>query len=160
MIIDESNLWNGNYKKMTSKTVLNNEKKKISAEDFLKDFSSGEIWYASDGTKFTFSSGRYVASGDLTEEVGKFAIMNVGSVQVMSFRPDASVSKPFLKQNYQLSYGMTTPPVNSRSKRSKPVPVIDHNTIMIQPVNLSLQMPEPMDSNTITLTRGTVPVAQ
>ncbi|MCR4627343.1 MAG: pallilysin-related adhesin [Treponema sp.] len=161
MIIDESNLWNGNYKKMTPKTAISSSKKKITSEDFLKDLTAGEIWYASDGTKFTFSSGKYVASGDLSEETGKFTVMDVGSVPVVSFRSDANVERPFLKQNYQLSYGMITPPApKNRSKAKKPVPVIDHNTIIIQAVHLSLQMPEPVDSNTITLTRGTVTVAQ
>ena len=148
MIINESNLWDGNYKKMTSRTGFSSPESKISSADFLKDLTSAEFWEASDGSKLKFAGGKYKISTEFSQETGKFSVMDVGSVPVIAFKPDSSVEKPMLKRTYQLSYGMK---VSKNSKKTKVVPAADHGTVIIQPVNISLQMPEAADGTVLTL---------
>ncbi len=150
MIINESNLWDGNYKKMTSRTGFSSPESKISSADFLKDLTSAEFWEASDGSKLKFAGGKYKISTEFSQETGKFSVMDVGSVPVIAFKPDSSVEKPMLKRTYQLSYGMKVSK-NSKKTKTKVVPAADHGTVIIQPVNISLQMPEAADGTVLTL---------
>lgn len=158
MTINESNLWDGNYKKMNSKTVIAAKETAVRSSDFAADLTGGEIWYAADGTQFSFSNGNYAISGDLINETGKYALLDIASLSYITFRSDSST--PFVKPSYHLSYGMITPPpTGTGSRRVQPSPVIDHKSIRLQAVMLTAENPLPVDDAPIMLTRGTSPVA-
>ncbi|WP_296324815.1 pallilysin-related adhesin [Treponema sp. UBA3813] len=100
MLINESTLWDGNYKKITSREPEKPKKTKESAcIDRLVEQST---WEANDGTILTFADNKYVAKGKSSYDSGRFTTNEVTDSTLLQFR---SVHEtPFFKSSYIPSF--------------------------------------------------------
>ncbi|QTQ14749.1 pallilysin-related adhesin [Treponema parvum] len=156
MTINEINLWDGNYKKADTKASFGT--KAARSQDFIKDLTSGDDWYSADGTKFSFSADTYTASGDSSNEAGKFSILEIDGEPVIMFRPLGERS--FLKSAYQLSYKEVVPQAAPSRRTGVPTAVTDRNTIIMHAISLSLKNPAPLKTAPLTLSRNSAQTAR
>jgi len=156
MTIDESNLWNGEYKKMNAKSSFESSASAaLTSQDFIDTLVKGGSWLAADGTAMYFSSDGYTVSGDMVSDTGKFVGLDIVSVPVLTFRSNSK--SPYLGEAYAVSFPLIPVP-DIKSSRSGTVkkntaPVYDKNTIIMKPVVLTPEGCRPAEERIVTLTR-------
>lgn len=156
MTIDESDLWNGNYKKMNAKSSFGSTEVPVKTSgDFIETLVNGGTWYTADGTSLFFSAQGYTVSGDMINDTGKYVGLDVASVPVLTFR--SSAAKPYLGAAYSLSYGVIPVPdvkdASGSKIKSKAAPAADTDTIIMKPVTLTPEGCQAAEEPMLTITR-------
>lgn len=93
MLISESNIWNGDYKKLSS--VPNVEKKtnnSSNSTDFLKILEEGVFWKNSEGNKIKFEDGNFTLEIDDKVETGVYAKLTLDDKFFIQFRSQNKTS--------------------------------------------------------------------
>ncbi len=96
MLINESTLWDGNYKKFTSHPTV--EAIKTKETEFLENLVKQETWEAGDGTIITFTKNSYVANGKSSYDSGRITTNEVTGSTLLQFRSVHEV--PYFKNYY------------------------------------------------------------
>ena len=96
MLINESTLWDGNYKKFTSRGVVEVEPTKES--EVIKRLVEQETWEAGDGTILAFGEYTYSANGKTSYDSGRFTTNDVSGATLLQFRSLHEV--PFFRHSY------------------------------------------------------------
>lgn len=108
MIINESTMWDGDYKKMTNSAVataaLANKKENLAAP-FVAKLEKEHTWKSADGTTVLFESGAYAVSGDRGSDSGTYTPLNADGKAFLQFR-SAGIT-PWFTGIYQVSYAPT-----------------------------------------------------
>ena len=94
MLISESTLWDGSYKKMSIQKGSDPAEKKA---DAVIAVLSGR-WKSADGSEITFSDHEYKVNGATFTDDGRFMKLSVSGTPVLQFRSDAG--RTYFKENY------------------------------------------------------------
>lgn len=113
MIISESNLWDGQYKRQNSRNVLQQAKKTVPIVAVLEE---QEIWTIDGGGEIKFDQGTY----SIEDQTGRLALTNCGEQSILQLR--GTSLPPFFDQG---SYIATL----EETKETK--------AVILQPVKLS-----------------------
>lgn len=87
MTISESNLWDGQYKKQTSKTVLQTQPK--TSPSIIDILEKQEEWQTEKGIKLTFAKGSYT----MNNQKGRTTSISCGSYSILQI--DGLAGEPF-----------------------------------------------------------------
>ncbi len=133
MIIGESTLWDGNYKKVVAKTL---SKKDISESGkCIQRLVKGPAWICGDESYLIFGENVYSAEGESFKDSGKYMINSVSDVELMQFRSDTDIK--FFNGYYAASFGKMIKKETSRRGKITETTVDDTDTIILQPVIVS-----------------------
>ncbi|WP_443739842.1 pallilysin-related adhesin [Treponema sp.] len=91
MPIIESNVWDGDYKKLTNASLSSQytDFGKSSSKKILSLLESKKSWTTSDGTEIKFAGGRYVSAGEGEKTSGIYTDVNLGNSSFVQFRSEA-----------------------------------------------------------------------
>lgn len=127
MTISESNLWDGNYKKMTTKTFAAPADK---TDALLKEIAAAR-WKAADGTEIAFTDGTYTATSGSVQDAGRFMRLTVSGQPVLQFRSETQ--RPFFKATYLFGYQKVSA-TETAGRRAQPKLTDDKNTLVLRHV--------------------------
>ena len=133
MIISESTLWDGNYKKVTSK--LSAKTAELEGEKAIESLIKGPAWLASDGSYFVFTKDGYTMENENHTDKGRFMLNTVSETKLMQFRSDTNVK--FFNGYYSAAFAKITKTQTDRRGRVKEFTIDDTDTIILQPVIVS-----------------------
>jgi len=128
MLISENTLWDGSYKKMTSRSIAQMSEKKTNTGDLFADLVKGPAWYTSDNLCVVFQQDSYQLSGDGVSGGGLYSSETISGSRLIEFRP--STDKQLLNGFYY-PYYMTAQPASANEKTNQQQ---DADTIVLQPV--------------------------
>lgn len=133
MIISESTLWDGNYKKVSAK--LNQKSVAGESEKALKRLVEGPAWTSSDEKYFVFANDEYLVESENFSDKGRFVLNSISDTKLMQFRSDTAVK--FFNGYYSASFGKIKK--TERNKRGKTTEVVvdDNDTIILQSVDVT-----------------------
>lgn len=130
MIIGESSLWDGNYKKISTKLVSKDQE--AQSKTVIDALIASPAWLSMNQTYYVFTDSTYTAQGDGISDSGRFMRNTVSGVQLLQFRSDAQ-TKVF-EGYYLLSFGKITKTQTDRHGKVKEITLDDKDTILMQPV--------------------------
>ncbi len=134
MIIGESTLWDGNYKKMTAVSQPTPRTVVDSTDAFVED----SLWADENGMRVRFSENSYSATSSDQSDWGRFMSFTLDGVTFLQFRSDSGT--PYLAGVYLPTYAKKTE-IETRVVRGKRVSeekeVDDKSIVMLQPVAVS-----------------------
>lgn len=128
MIISESNLWDGNYKKMSMSSVTA-KAEKVKNSEIFEDLRKGPAWTGSDGSYIVFSKNTFTRQNGSESEFGQYNLFTISKNQLIQFRPTAE--NPYFSGAYSIAYEHRS---NSSDGKSSDDQTLDKNTILLQPV--------------------------
>lgn len=133
MLINESTLWDGNYKKFTTRGSV--EPKKTEESKCIERLIEQETWETEDHTILKFDSSTYTASSDKSYDAGRFTTNEVSEATLLQFRSVHEV--PYFKHSYRPVF--QTVKSSDRDSRGKLVEkdIVDTDTIILHNVVLS-----------------------
>lgn len=135
MIIGESTLWDGQYKKLSDHQNLQAPAQKTSTSAQSLLWEAGSTWQLEDGTAVHFSTDSYTADRASGSDRGQCAYFTIGSDEIIQFRSESAI--PFFGGAYRAllqDEGET-------------------NSIILEPVNLVVDGFTPIESRPLRLTR-------
>ncbi len=101
MLISETNLWDGPYKKLSPGSSAG-KTASVKKTDFIKILEENASWKMADDTSVIFSKGAYTASGDIVNDSGLYTKVRVLDNDYIQFR--SSTASPLFKGMYMISY--------------------------------------------------------
>ena|GEM_PF-140607 len=133
MLINESTLWDGNYKKFTSKEQ---KKEKLSKErECISRLIEQESWEAGDETIIKFTDAAYTANGKSSYDAGRFTTNEVTGHTLIQFRSVHEL--PYFKHSYLPSFQTSKKTERDARGRTVEKEVADKDTIILYDVVLS-----------------------
>ncbi|MCR5290227.1 MAG: pallilysin-related adhesin [Treponema sp.] len=148
MTIDESNLWNGSYKRMKETSTFVTDTEKYSINDYIGTLTKESNWTTADGSSVDFSGFSYTVSGDTATDNGKFVGIDIGTHAIITFRSTAV--RPYFSPNYELAYEK----IEKINQKTKKVETVDNkDRIIMTPVVITPQGCQPSEDHQITLSR-------
>lgn len=133
MIIGESTLWDGSYKKVSSKTMTKSTASK--SRECIERLINGSVWTTTDENIFTFTEDTYSVEGESYSDRGRFVTNVVSGAELLQFRSDTSSG--FFKGYYSVAFGKMTKTEKDRKGRITEKTVDDRDTIILQAVIVS-----------------------
>ncbi len=133
MIISESTLWDGNYKKVTSKVAA--KKTDAENENVIKSLEKGPAWQTLDGNYLIFTKDEYSVENENFTDNGRFVLNTISETQLMQFRSNTNVR--FFNGYYSANFAKVKKTETDRRGRTKEFIVDDTDTIILQPVIVS-----------------------
>ncbi len=91
MLISESAVWNGDYKKTNKNLFMQKVKEK--SKNFVDVFEKENSWKTLDGAIIKFNNGRYTLTSDRTNEEGFYTFFDKNGDSFIQFRVDSNDSK-------------------------------------------------------------------
>ena len=151
MEIRETNLWDGQYKKLNLQTASEDDEKLSDSLQIVVRLRENTIWRTSDNqAAISFDENSYVFnSGELSEN-GIFAVMDVGSNKVIQFRSDSEYS--ILNKCYTMEFGSKVITETVKKKTVEKV-VPDYDTVIFTPVKITATDCFATDGKTYTFVR-------
>ncbi len=130
MIIGESTLWDGNYKKLTTKKAASPQPKE---KDILDLLVSQKNWLTRDGKYFQFEKNSYSYKDDNIQDSGNFLPVQISGKLLLQFKSgqDSKVMNGY----YEINFGTKTVKKTDRRGRVTEETVTDRETVVLQPVN-------------------------
>lgn len=131
MIIKESTLWDGQYKKTEQYDSV------ISTEEIreVPEYMKGKTWTTGDDLyKITFNDPDYILQSDDSEEKGVFAFCTIQDNDVIQFR--TSEKSSFFKSNYSLRFGTKVVTETVKKKTVEKI-VEDPSVLILTPVYIT-----------------------
>ncbi|MBP3709183.1 MAG: pallilysin-related adhesin [Treponema sp.] len=146
MIIKESNLWDGNYRKMSGQSQFA-EPVRSSSVGLAAELAKS-AWAIDSGFRISFANGAYALADNSISDSGIFIVGAVSGKDVIQFRSSSQGS--ILANAYEIRFG--TVALSASARRSSEAQV-DYNTLYLVPVRLSPDAVYPAEGRTLTLTR-------
>lgn len=134
MLISESNLWDGNYKKFSGEMAA--KSKKSAESDCLERLVKQSDWISSDETVYKFSDSSFlIKKGKLNVGGGRFTFLNISGTTLVQFKSGDTGN--VLSGTYLPSFMEST--IAEKDKRGvlKNRKVTDRDTIVLQKVIIS-----------------------
>ncbi len=130
MIIGESTLWDGNYKKLTAKiTPEKSDNESVKALDTLV---KGPAWLSGDQSYFVFTQDSYKVEGEGFSDAGRFMVSTVSETKLLQFRSDTDTK--YLNGWYIAGYGKIKKTETDRRGKTKDITLDDKETIVLHSV--------------------------
>lgn len=146
LLIKETNLWNGNYRKMSGD--LENENQIVTQEnfDFEKFFREHPNWNLDNGLHLAFANGAYTLSNENILERGSFVVGKTAGKNIIQFRSenDDAIFAP----SYEMLFNETAV---VEAKGKKPVMQIDEHRLHFSPVRIAPNALYPVDGRAYLL---------
>ncbi|MCR4579461.1 MAG: pallilysin-related adhesin [Treponema sp.] len=135
LAIRETNLWDGQYKKLNMQSSFEGEEQTSEASKFVEALTEVTAWHTADSqTTISFDQNVYFFhSGEMTEK-GVYAVMDIGSYRVIQFRSDSEYS--LLNTSYAMEFGSKVVSETIKKKTVEKV-VPDYDTIIFTPVKIT-----------------------
>lgn len=134
LVIKESSLWDGQYKKMNLQSSIE-ETDTEEKNAFQEQLEGSEVWTSDDGNySISFADLRYDYKSDSEHETGLYSMMKIGSYNVLQLRPTSFDSS--LNTTYALEYG-TKVITETVKKQTVEKVVTDYDTIIFTPVKIT-----------------------
>lgn len=153
MLITESSLWDGTYKKMQTTRQASSEKKN---DEFLKALEGKEKWESSEGFEFTFENADFLIKTPTFNEKGILSTISIAGTELLQFRtsertpvmdetengfvivdPNYKNSNNILFGTYLPEYKLVTSAQSATKKQKARSAIYDKNTIILSPVRTS-----------------------
>lgn len=127
MIIGESNLWDGSYKKIKTAADV----KKASSGEIFAELVKGPVWSTADGTSITFTASGYFVENERSSDTGRYVVQKMNGGEIMQFRSESGT--PYFSGFYEPKFVVNE---TVRTVRNKPVKTseTDKNTVILQSV--------------------------
>lgn len=156
MLIGESTMWDGEYKKMSFNSINHKAPSQVvPAATYIADLEKGPLWKASDGTVITFSAGAYTSSGDAASDAGVYTSEDADGRPFIEFRPRGATG--YFNGSYLVSYApLQSSAAATTAKNKQPqAPQYNADSIILQPYVITLEGSYATEGMPIILTRGT-----
>lgn len=102
MIISESNVWDGDYKKLSYSAVLGKKNDALSqSQAIIALLEKEKDWMSADGIQFTFEEGHYTVKGKSVYDTGFYTRLDSDDKIFIQFRSE--VQPAFLSGNYRVN---------------------------------------------------------
>ena len=135
LIIKESNLWDGSYKKFQSQNTILGEYTTNSLEQYKKELTSVESWSTTDGQNvFSLKDDKYSIKINEIEETGIYSFMKIADYDVIQFRSDNQNS--MLNDTYVMKFGVKIITEKQKRKTIEKI-VTNYDEITLTPVKIS-----------------------
>ncbi len=139
MVINEENVWNGEYKKMKFSSAFYDKAVPVKAADeYIKNFDEKKVWKSSDGTEILFENGIYNVSGDNVTDKGEYIPLQIAEKSFIQFRSETST--PFFSGSYLIVYSSDGSPSET-----------DKNRVVLQPYIIKATESYPSDSRPLII---------
>ncbi len=134
LIIKESSVWDGQYKKMSFNSSIE-ENEEEEKNQFISVLEAQELWTSTDGmNNLALKDNRYTFTFDGMQEEGVYSAMKIGSYNVLQLRPDSFDTA--LNQTYAMEFGTKTVTETVKKQTVEKV-VTDYDTIIFTPVKIT-----------------------
>ncbi len=134
LTIQETTVWDGQYKKMSSQWAFDSSKTQSALQTFARELKKDPAWSTADKqTTIAFDDYTYTLQTPEITESGVYSLLSVGSYNVIQFLSDSEQS--FLSDAYAMEFGKKTITETVKRKTVEKV-VTDYNTIIFVPVKL------------------------
>ena len=152
LLISESTLWDGNYKKMSLQASFGDSAESNVANEFSRELKKEKsLWTNADSTlSISFGDCTYTLQNSGLSETGVFSVGKIGSYDIIQFRSDFENS--VLCEAYSMTFGTKTVTETVRRKTVEKV-VTDYDTITFAPVKLTSTDCFATEGKTYILTR-------
>ena len=135
LLIKESNLWDGNYKKFQSQSSISNSKENISIMQYETELTSCKEWATSDNQNhFSLSDGIYSIKFNDVSETGIYSFMKISDYDVIQFRSDNKNS--MLNETYVMKFGVKVI-TEKQKKKTVEKTVTNYDEITLTPVKIT-----------------------
>lgn len=135
LIITETNMWDGQYKKLSLQSSFDNPQTEVEKNQYFQELEKSTSWSTVDGLySITMHDSVYSFRVEDTVETGIFSFLKIGSYDVVQFRSDLPDSK--LNQTYVLEFGTKTITEKIKKKTVEKV-VTDFDSITFSPVKIT-----------------------
>lgn len=168
MIIKESNVWDGNYKKMADAGTITVK----DSEEYYNNLAQEGKWESPEGYIFDFEKGNLSVKTSSFIDKGAMSSLNIAKTELLQFKTferdpvmaENSAGTYIVDPNYKNSPSVLTgtyiaeyklvEPARPAVKKTKARPAIyDKNTVTLSPVNVSPTGFYKTDGKTVTVTR-------
>src|SRR5574344_436873 len=156
MLIGESTMWDGEYKKMSFNSINHKAPSQVvPAATYIADLEKGPLWKASDGTVITFSAGAYTSSGDAASDAGVYTSEDADGRPFIEFRPRGATG--YFNGSYLVSYAplQSSAAATTANIKQPQAPLYYADSIKLQPYVITLEGSYATEGMPIILTRGT-----
>ncbi|MCR5218518.1 pallilysin-related adhesin [Treponema sp.] len=137
MLISESNVWDGVYKKFSQDRnydMVSSRK----TESFIKILEGNPSWKMADDTVVVFKEGTYTAEGDIISDTGFYTKVTLRDQDYIQFR--SSSPSPLFKGMYKVSYGDSS-----------------NDSLLFKPYKVLPDEAYPTDERSVTLLKEKLP---
>lgn len=135
LVIKESNLWDGVYKKMASQSYFQEKTQKDELDIYENELKKGPVWKSADlQDVISFTENRYTLSFNEITEEGIYSLIKIGSYNVIQFLSDTETS--MLAKTYVMNFGVKTI-TETVKKKTVEKQVTDYDTITFTPVKIT-----------------------
>lgn len=151
LIIKETSLWDGQYKKLSSQKSFFNTKEKSNLSVFSTELKKDSKWSTADEQfSISFDDYNYTLQNPDFTETGIYSLISVGNDCVIQFRSDLEDSS--LLQLYSLEFGKKIITETVKRKTVEKL-ITDYDTIIFSPVKITPTETFPSDGYSFTFTR-------
>lgn len=135
LIIKETSLWDGQYKKLSSQKSFFNTKEISDLSVFSQELKKGSSWTTADEQfSISFDDYNYTLQNPDFTETGIYSLCSIGNKCIIQFRSDLEESS--LLELYSLDFGQKI--VTEQVKRKTVEKLItDYDTIIFSPVKIT-----------------------
>ena len=134
LLIKESNLWDGNYKKFQSQSTIS-EDSNDSILQLEKELLSCQTWSTTDEQNiFLFSDDQYKIVFNDVEETGIYSFMKIADYDVIQFRSNNQTS--MLNETYVMKFGVKII-TEKQKKKTVEKTVTNYDEITLTPVKIT-----------------------
>lgn len=155
MLISESTLWDGNYKKLESRADLQPEKTPGEEDKAVTKLIEQSNWIASDGTILQFTASTYTAIQEDSIDEGRLTTVEIEGTTLLQFRSENE--KPFFSRTYLPSFLKTTSTETDRRGRVSEKTQTDEHTLVLHQASINPQGFYRDQSNPLVLKEYTPP---
>lgn len=130
MLISESTLWDGNYKKLSAKAEQNQKKQETDEDKAISKLLSQSDWITNDNTILKFDDSSYKATEKEKIDEGKFTQIEIAGKTLLQFR--SKNENPYFSGSYLPEFQKTTTSERDRRGRVTEKTTVDEDTIIFQ----------------------------
>ena len=152
IIINETNRWDGQYKKLSLQSSFDNPASETQKNEYEVELDKSLAWSTADSVySITIHDSVYSFKADSTVETGIYSFMKIGSYNVIQFKSDSENS--LLAPSYALEFGSKTITETVKRKTVEKI-VTDYDTITFTPVKIMPTTCFTTEGRTFTFTRN------
>lgn len=133
MLISESTLWDGNYKKFVSKETPKTTG--TAEEECIARLCEQVDWITSDETVLSFNGSAYSAKSKLGQSGGRFTNMSIEGIGLIQFRSENEDA--YLAGSYVPSFYTSKKMEKDARGRMREVTVVDKDTVILQKASIN-----------------------
>ena len=133
--IAETNIWDGQYKKLSLQSSFDNTPSETEKNEYLKQLEKSISWSTADSVySITLHDSVYSFKANDTVETGVYSTMKIGAYTVIQFRSDSEGTQ--LNPTYALEFGTKTITEKIKKKTVEKI-VTDYDSITFTPVKIT-----------------------